>query len=163
MRVFYVHHAYRDKGFPPSQDDGLKPLGVEDAKIVSQIFEDASNKIKIKAIYTSPFFRCAETARIINTKLNVPIYEEVRFNEMGSVPGETWLQCQQRNIEAIKDIVLNSNDNDAVICVTSGVNLTAFICASYNIKPSGILPYPIVPSCSPIGLEISKEYFLKDC
>ena len=85
MKIFYVHHALRAKGNPPSQDDGLKELGVQDAKIVAQIFEDYKQYLNIKAIYTSPYFRCKKTAEIINEKLNVPIFYEPRFNEFVGV------------------------------------------------------------------------------
>ena len=44
-------------------------------------------------------------------------------------------------------------------CVTSEVNLTAFICAAYRIKPNSKLPFLIVSSCSPICFEINKENF----
>ena len=65
----------------------------------------------------------------------------------------------ERIMESIKDIVFKYDDRDTVICVTSGVNLTAFICAAYGIEPNSKLPFPLVPSCSPIGFEINKDNF----
>ena len=132
MKIFYVHHALRDTGNPPTQDDGLKELGIEDAKITAKIFKEGTKYFNIKAIYTSNFFRCKETARIINEKLNVPVIEDERFNECGSVyydgnRQETWEECQRRIMNAIRDIVFKHDEKDAVLCVTSGVNLTAFI------------------------------------
>ena len=119
--------------------------------------------MNIKAIYTSPFYRCKETARLINKHLNAPIIEDERLNECGSVyygkKKQSWKQCQKRIIEAIKDIVFKYDEKDTVICITSGVNLTAFICAAYKIKPSSKLPFPLVPSCSPIGFEINRDNF----
>lgn len=170
MKIFYVHHALRNMGNPPSQDDGLKELGVKDAKVVSDIFEDGKKYMNVKAIYTSPFYRCKETARIINEHLNVPIIEDDRLNEYGSVhlavkglkdddEKETWEDCQRRIIEVIKDIVFSYEDKDTVICVTSGVNLTAFICACYNIEPDNNNAFPWVLSCSPVGFEITKDNF----
>ena len=38
MKIFYVHHALRDMGNPPTQEDGLKELGIKDANIVADIF-----------------------------------------------------------------------------------------------------------------------------
>ena len=50
-------------------------------------------------------------------------------------------------------------NNDTVICVTSGVNITAFIGLAYKIPASENMPFPWVPSCSPIGFEIDKSCF----
>ena len=171
MKIFYVHHALRDTGSPPTQEDGLKELGVQDAKIVGEIFEGYKKFMNFKAIYTSPYFRCKETARLINEKLNLSIFDEPRFNEFISVhyavkgikgmqATETWTECQIRIQDAIKDIVNKydqGNKNDAVICVTSGVNITGFINQAYGLTPSEDKPYPMVPSCSPIGFEITRE------
>lgn len=163
MKIFYVHHALRDTANPPTQEDGLKELGIKDANILADILADGQNHMNIKAIYTSPFYRCKETAKIINKHINAPVIEDERLNECGSVfygeKRESWKQCQKRIIAALKDIVFSYNDHDTIICVTSGVNLTGFICAAYKIKPSNKLPYPMVPSCSPIGFEITKDNF----
>lgn len=72
---------------------------------------------------------------------------------------ETWEECQKRIIEAIKDIVFKYEEKDTVICVTSGVNLTAFISLAYKIEPSNNLLFPMVPSCSPLGFEITSNDF----
>lgn len=171
MKIFYVHHALRDKGNPPGQADGLKELGVQDAKIVAQIFEDYNQYLNIKAIYTSPYFRCKKTAELINENLNVPIFDEPRFNEFNDVyayikgeakdKGERWRGLQESIIQAIKEIVnkYDEDKNDCVICVTSGVNITAFIDLAYGLEPSEKRPFPMVPSCSPIGFDITKEMF----
>ena len=169
MKIFYVHHALRAKGNPPSQYDDIKELGAQDAKIVAQIFEDSKKYLNIKAIYTSPYFRCKKTAEIINEKLNVPVFDEPRFNEFNDVyayikgdaknSGERWKGLQESIIDAIKEIVnkYDEDRNDCVICVTSGVNITAFIDLAYGLEPSEKRPFPMVPSCSPIGFEITKE------
>lgn len=163
MKIFYVHHALRDIGNPPTQEDGLKKLGIEDAKIASLIFEEGNQYLNVKAIYTSPFYRCKETARIVNEHLDVPIIEDDRLNECGSVyhngKKETWEECQKRIIDCIRDIVFKYDEKDSVLCVTSGVNLTAFVCAAYGLEPSKNHPYPMVASCSPVGFEIRKENF----
>lgn len=172
MKIFYVHHALRDTGNPPSQDDKLLPLGVKDAKVTANIFKKIAEKNNIKAIYTSPYYRCAKTAEIINKHINVPVYEDARLNEFKKVfqvlsgekvenKTESWLECQNRIREAIKDIVFKYDEKDTVICVTSGVNITAFISLAYKIKPSEKLPFPWVPSCSPIAFEINKSSFDK--
>lgn len=170
MKIIYVHHALREKGNPPSQDDKIQPLGLQDAEIVAELMKKMSEYSNIKAIYTSPYFRCAKTAEIINKHINVPIYEDPRFNEFNKVfdiiegnktitKTESWIDCQIRIREAIKDIVFKYDDNDTVICVTSGVNITAFISLAFKIQPSENLPFPMVPSCSPIGFDIDKDCF----
>ena len=170
MKIIYVHHALRQVGNPPSQDDKIQPLGLQDAEIVAELMKKMSEYSNIKAIYTSPYFRCAKTAEIINKHINVPIYEDPRFNEFNKVfdiiegnktitKTESWIDCQIRIREAIKDIVFKYDDNDTVICVTSGVNITAFISLAFKIQPSENLPFPMVPSCSPIGFDIDKDCF----
>ena len=72
---------------------------------------------------------------------------------------ETWSECQTRIRNAIKDIVDKYDNNDTVICVTSGVNITAFIGLAYRIPVSENMPFPWVPSCSPIGFEIDESMF----
>ena len=37
MKIIYVHHALRQVGNPPTQDDKLQPLGIKDAKIASKL------------------------------------------------------------------------------------------------------------------------------
>jgi len=171
MRIIYIHHALRELGSPPSQEDKIQPLGLKDAEITAELLKSLQGKFTFKAIYTSPYYRCAKTAEIINKHINVPIYEESRFNEFNKVfevlrgdklvtVTETWEECQNRIREAIKDIVFKYDDNDVVICVTSGVNITAFISLAFKIPPSNDLPFPMVPSCSPIGFEIDKSCFL---
>ncbi len=170
MKIIYVHHALRDLGNPPSQADDILPLGVEEAKILAEELKKVDEKRKIKAIYTSPYLRCAKTAKIINSFINVPIIEEPRFNEFQKVfqvvnggkateGTETWLNCQLRIRGAIKDIVDKYDDNDTVVCVTSGVNITAFISLAYKIQPSEKMPFPWVIGCSPIGFDIDKSCF----
>ena len=172
MKIIYVHHALRELGNPPTQDDKIQPLGIKDAKTTAKLLKIMSenSKSNFKAIYTSPYYRCKKTAEIINKHINLPIYEEPRFNEFKKVfevlegnqkvaKTETWENCQIRIRNAILDIVEKYEENDTVICVTSGVNITAFISLAFKIKPCENLPFPWVPSCSPIGCEIDKTCF----
>lgn len=171
MKIFYVHHMLRATSKSPSQNDGVEKLGKKDAKLTAKLFLYAKNKgVNIKAIYTSTYFRCIETTKIINKYIKVPIIEDERLNEFVGTDGakkyglppdtaETWLNCQNRIIACLKDIVDKYNKDDVVICVTSGVNLTAFISLAYQVKPSEKLPFPLVPSCSPIAFEIDKTNF----
>ena len=172
MKIIYIHHALRKLGNPPSQNDTLEPLGIKDAENTADLLKIMSekSKSKMRAIYTSPYYRCAKTAEIVNKHINLPIYEDSRFNEFNNVfeaieggknvtKTESWTECQTRIREAIKDIVFKYDDDDIVICVTSGVNITAFIGVAYKIPVSENLPFPMVPSCSPIAFDIDKSYF----
>ncbi len=170
MKIIYVHHALRQVGNPPSQDDKIQPLGIKDAETTAELLKNMAEKCNLRAIYTSPYYRCAKTAEIINKFTQLPIYDEPRFNEFNNVfealgndkvvkKTETWTDCQLRIREAIKDIVDKYDDNDGVVCVTSGVNITAFMSLAFKIKPSEDLPFPWVPSCSPIGFDIDKSCF----
>lgn len=170
MKIIYVHHALRKKGNPPTQEDKIQPLGMKDAKITAKLLLGMTKNSTPKAIYTSPYYRCAKTAEIISKKVKAPIYIEPRFNEFNKIfqviengqtvtKTETWEECQQRIRQAIKEIVEKYDDNDTVVCVTSGVNLAAFISLAFKIQPSQNIPFPSVPSCSPIGFEIDKSCF----
>ena len=170
MKIIYVHHALRQKGDPPSKNDKIQPLGLKDAEIVAELMKMLAEHSSVKAIYTSPYFRCAKTAEIINKYIKVPIFDEPRFNEFNNVfnavdgnktvtKTESWLECQTRIRSALKDIVNKYDDTDTVICVTSGVNITAFISLAFKLQPSEDLPLPLVPSCSPIGFDIDKNCF----
>ena len=159
MKIIYCHHALRQIKGKPTQEDDITLLGEEDAKLVSQIFALGSKKENFKAIYTSNFFRCEKTANIINDKLNLPIIFDSRLNEFGSVENENWLDLQNRVREVLKEIVFKYNDDDTVICVTSGVNIVAFMSVIFGLKPDEKAPFVGVPSCSPMIFKITKDMF----
>lgn len=149
MKLIYVHHAERDlsdKTKPPEERklDDITENGIKEATFISEKLKGQ----KIKSIITSPYPRCIHTAEILNKYLNVPIIEDNRFNEFAR--GEDLKGFLIRNMEAIDDIVKTSIDDDVVICVTSGVNIGAFICYSYNIKPSNYLPWTQAAAISPV-------------
>ena len=170
MRIIYIHHGLRELGNPPSENDKLLPLGEKDAENTAYFMQLMTKKHNLKAIYTSPFFRCQRTAEIVNQFANVPIVQDSRLNEFKNVfhlvsgnelnqKAESWLACQLRIRDLIKELVFTYDDNDAVVCVTSGVNITAFISVAYKVEPSNDLPFPMVPSCSPIAFDIDKTFF----
>lgn len=163
MKIIYVHHAHRLKGSPAGPDDDITKLGTKDAKIVAEIMKIESEKYKtpIKAIYCSPYYRCAKTAKIINKYINLPIIFDDRLNEMGRDAGETWVQMQQRMHDFLKEIVGKYDDADSVIVVTSGVNVVEFFNVASGIEPNKDAPTIWVPSCSPLIFNISKKDFEK--
>ena len=159
MKIIYIHHGNRELGNPPSKDDDLTEIGYEDARLNNKLFKNVS----VKAVYTSPYFRCRRTAEIIFAGKNIPIYEDERLNEYGkwnkNVEGETWTQLQERIMASVKDIVFRYNDEDIVAVVTSGVNVVGFLNLAYKLKPSETAPFVMIPSCSPMTFDIDKSCF----
>ena len=159
MRIIYVHHAQRDASEGLNQNNDITELGFRDAQIQAEMLSSLT-KLNYKAIYTSPFYRCRKTADIINAKFNLPIFEDERLNEFQrKTKDETWVDVQTRIAECLKDIVDRYEENDVVICVTSGVNVAAFINLAYKLKPSENAPFIGISSCSPLGFTIDKSCF----
>ena len=155
MRIVYMHHAER-KISEGHNDPNLRQLediterGIKIAELLSERLKDE----KITAIVTSPYLRCKHTAEIMNKYQNVPIIEDARFNEMDD---EEWKDLLKRNMEAIDDIVNKYNDDDVILCITSGVNLSAFICYFYNIEPTNDVPWAQGADLSPVNFTIGKR------
>lgn len=156
MKIIYMHHAQREIGPNHNdpilrQEEDITKLGMEEAEVLAKQFKDK----KITAIVASPYLRCVHTAEIINKYHNVKIEFDDRFNE--SQQNEPWEDLLKRNMEAIDDIVKKYDEDDTVICVTSGVNLSAFICYFYNIKPSKEVPFSQGATISPINFVTSSS------
>lgn len=154
MKVIYVHHGQRLKGNPPSQEDNLTELGVKDCELVSKLLEE--RKKNIKAVYSSNFLRCRRTAEIVNANLNVPLIFDDRLNEFRSFKNETWVDAQTRILNFLDEIEQKYDRDDFVICVTSGVNVGAFICKAYHLPSSENTPFLGIPSCSPIMFDYNE-------
>jgi broad specificity phosphatase PhoE len=155
MKIIYVHHAERDIGPNHTdpilrQKEDITKLGVEQAELLSKRMSNT----KITAIVTSPYLRCKHTAEIINKYHNLPIVEDERFNE--SEYHEEREHLLRRNMEAIDDIYKKYNDDDTILCVTSGINLTAFICYFYDIEPTNQVPLSQAWDISPISFTKGK-------
>ena len=155
MNIIYCHHAEREVKGSWTQEDGLTKLGKKDAKIAGKMIAKHQN---VKAIYTSPYFRCKETAKIINKYICAPIIEDARFNEfVRSDNIESWVDLQNRIVAALKDIVEKFNDDDTILCVTSGVNIAGFINYQLSLQASENMAFLGVISCSPIIFKFKKE------
>lgn len=146
MKLIYVHHAERDvSSNVEKQEQDITEAGMKEAFLLAEKLK----QLKVTAIYTSPYLRCKHTAEILNQYIQVPIYEESRFNEKDK--NESWREFQERNMEAIDDLVNTyQEDDDLVICVTSGVNLSAFIFYFTKIKVSNENPWIQAVACSPV-------------
>jgi broad specificity phosphatase PhoE len=97
------------------------------------------------------------TASIIKEYINVPIIEDARFNEAEGKEDMNSGALWQRTMDGIQDIVDKYDINDDILVVTSGVNLTGFICYFYNIDPKS---NPIVSqgaTCSPVNFIINEK------
>ena len=156
MRIIYMHHAERNIGpnhLDPilRQEEDITELGIEDAELIAK----RMSKVDIKAIVTSPYLRCKHTAEIINKYHNVPIIEESRFNECEQYEEKEHLI--KRNMEALDDIYNKYSDDDTILCVTSGINITAFICYFYGIEPSNDIPLAQAGDISPINFTKGKS------
>ncbi len=149
MKIIYMHHAERkiskDHLNPVlRQLEDITDIGIQEAELLSKRLE----KENITAIVTSPYLRCVHTSEIINQYHNAPIIKDERLNEMEK--GEEWQTLLKRNMEAIDDIVNQYSDDDTIICMTSGVNISAFICYFYNIEPTNDVPWSQAGDISPI-------------
>ena len=156
MKIIYMHHAERDIGKNHNnpklrQLEDITELGKKEAELLAERLKN----INVTAIVTSPYLRCKHTAEIINKFHNSPIIYDERFNEMNS--NEEWEHLLKRNIAAIDDIVNSYEDDDTIICITSGVNFSAFVCYFYDIKPTNNVPWSQAGAISPINFTIGKK------
>lgn len=159
MQIIYIHHGHRAKTYPRSQNDDLTEIGQRDTELTAELLKPLKEKAKPVAIYTSQFLRCTKTAQNINKYLSLPIIVDTRLDEFGSIEGESWTELLTRVSNCLKDIIKTHNNNETVIVVTSGVNLSAFVCLNFGLTPSQDIPMLTVPSCSPIGFNFDKSKF----
>ena len=162
MRIIYMHHAERNIGPNHSdpilrQEEDITETGIEECELLGKEFVKNNNKYNIKAIYTSPYLRCKHTAEIINKYLKVPIIEEEKFNECNS--GEKFPSLWKRTMEGIDSIIKNDNytNEDDILVVTSGVNITGFICYFYNVDPENCPTFSQGTFCSPVNFMYKKD------
>lgn len=154
MQIIYVHHADRNRNNKVDRQlQDITENGIADANLLAEKLKD----INVTAIYTSPYLRCKHTANIINKYQNIEIIDEPRFNEMHL--GETWSEFSLRNMKAIDDIIKKHNENDLIICVSSGVNLSAFIYYFNNITPTNNSPRMQAITTSPVLFTTDNKVF----
>lgn len=157
MKVIYIHHANRKVIGKPCQQDDITELGNKDAELTGELLGGVKDKANIVAIFCSTFLRCTKTAKIINEKLNLPIILDERLNEFKSIENESWFECQKRIRSVIDEIVEKYNDDECVICITSGVNVAPFISKAYGLDCDESAPMIGVPSCSALVFDYKKE------
>ncbi len=150
MRVIYVHHAERDisnvKGNPNA--DRRKDDITENGQIECQLLAEKFKHLNIAAIYTSPYLRCKHTAELINEYSKSPIICDDRLNEIER--GESWEHLQLRINKILTEIIEKHAEDDTIVCVSSGVNISGFIFYFTGIKPSNSNPWIQAVSTSPV-------------
>ena len=155
MQILYVHHAERDRT-NKSIDRQYQDI-TENGIIEANLLAEKLKQKNITAIYTSPYLRCTHTAEIINKYNNAPIYEEDRFNEMKNE--ETWKEFQIRHINALNEIINKHNEDDFIVCVSSGVNLSAFIYYFTKQEASNDNPWIQALTISPVLFSTNNKVF----
>lgn len=143
MKIVYVHHAERDFDdmSVPKEEQDITEDGIKEAELLAS----KVHFLNVTKIYSSEHKRCIHTSNILNKNLNLDIKIDSRFNE--AKKEESWEEFINRNISLIDEIIKNSNEDDVVLCITSGVNLSAFV--SYftgdkNIVCQGLTMSPVL-------------------
>ncbi len=133
MKIIYLHHSERDTDWQlPNIQHKLTKRGEKLAHLVAESIDG----VKIEKIYTPSFKRHMHTAEILNKTLKTEIVVEPRFNEYGNGKNEKESPAEffKRNIDAIEEILAQYRGTDKqIICISSGVNLNAFILHYYNL------------------------------
>ena len=150
-----MHHAERN--VTSENDHVLKQLEdiTERGKKEAELVADRLKEQKITAIISSPYIRCMHTGDIINKYHNVDIIEDDRFNER--YKGEPWVDFMKRNMEALDDIYHKYPDDSIIICITSGVNLTAFVSYFFDIEPTEDMTWCQANGISPVNFTKGKR------
>lgn len=159
-----MHHAERNIGphhHNPilKQEEDITETGIKECEILGEEFTH-NKKYHIKAIITSPYLRCKHTAQIINKYLNVPIIEDDRFNEGNKEDADAgFTPLWERIMSGIDDVVKNEKytNEDDILIVTSGINITGFICYFYNIDPKSHPKFSQGTFCSPVNFIFNKS------
>lgn len=150
MKIYVMRHGMtklnKQKKVNGQIDEPLSPEGIEQAKAAISLIPES-----IKYIYSSPLRRAQQTAEIINSKLNRPIYLAAAFSEihMGTLAGKSWEEMEsglelkkkhrsvqfdytphggesvkkvkKRVIEFLKEIKTKHADNEVLIVTHGGI------------------------------------------
>lgn len=95
MKIYVIRHGLtklnKAKKVNGEIDEPLAEEGIEQAKGFIPLVPKT-----IKFIYTSPLLRARQTAEIISSKLNLPIFikDELTEVRMGSLAGKSWEEME---------------------------------------------------------------------
>lgn len=139
--IFFVRHAQPDVNWEDDRTRPLTAIGLEDSKQVTETLKD----MEIDIFYCSPFKRSRDTiSDCANTyKMDIHIDERLRERNPGkdSVKylekrwenfnfceegGENLASVQQRNIEALKEI-LSKHPDKKIVIGTHGTALSTIL------------------------------------
>ncbi len=84
-----VTGRYQGQADPP-----LNSKGIEQARQLAEKLAD----VKIELIFTSPLQRAAQTAQIIATHLQIPVYTDMRFAEIHQGDWQSRLRSEIENL-----------------------------------------------------------------
>lgn len=96
MKVYVIRHGLTElnkkKKVNGEIDEPLASEGIEQAKTATSLLPKT-----IKHIYSSPMLRAKQTARILNSELNLPIFEHQNLTEikMGFLAGKAWTELKE--------------------------------------------------------------------
>ena len=151
MLIVYMHHADRDLSKGQNQDNPITEHEKREADAIGDIF--GTRKFPVTCIYTGDYVRYHQTNELINKHLQVPIYNDSRLNEIDC----TGKEYEKRIHNFIHDIIVKHNNDEIVICMTSGVALTCFM--SYFMKePIKGFSYAQGTTVSPVNFCYDKDY-----
>ena len=156
MQIIYMHHANRDMSKGKSQENPITKEGFNEAKAIGELLGIAN--FSAKCIYTGEFLRYQQTNEQINKYLQVPVIIDKRLNEFDKkTKEETGREYEKRIHQLLDEIIKNHNNDDIIICMTSGIALTCFM--SYFIKGKPIKGFQVMygTTVSPVSFIYNKE------
>jgi len=142
-KVYFVRHAQPDETCSDERTRPLTPLGLSDRVQVANVLM----KYPIDCFYSSTYRRSYDTIALCAERLGIPIQTDERFRErtaglnshMDSIfqrrwddfdycepGGENLRSLQERNIEALQE-VLEKNPDKNIVIGTHGAALSAII------------------------------------
>lgn len=142
--IYFVRHAQRDFSIKDDRTSPLTDKGREDSKAVKDYLKDK----EIDILYSSPYLRAVETLKPFSEYVGLPVHtvEDFRERNVGcwvddfnahsakewadfnykNENGESLLETQKRNIDALKTI-LKENTYKNIAIGTHGTALSTMI------------------------------------
>jgi 2,3-bisphosphoglycerate-dependent phosphoglycerate mutase len=140
--IWLVRHGDCYEGMAEGSDPPLSPLGRQQAERLAQ----RVRKLGDVVIYSSPYRRAVETARIIgnDVKEDSRLVEiELELGEAGNLEFKESSASVIERMGAVIDKIVVKHPGEHVVMVTHGVALMAYISNVLRLEPGQmrILPY----------------------
>jgi len=175
-RIYFIRHAQPDENWKDDRTRPLTPIGLNDRQAVTNLFAN----IRIDKFISSPYKRSLDTISECANYFNMEITTDERLRERKSgikttenllekrwndfnfceEEGENLGSVQQRNIEAIKEILqLYANKN--IIVGTHGTALSTIM--NYYDSSCGCIWFRKIWFCMPyvIRFDFEDQHFLR--